>query len=48
MKINEHQNKGCEKVMDFEGNYLKLKLYPPLKNAAKGVYIQRGWRQYGI
>jgi hypothetical protein len=39
MRINEHQKKGCEKVMDFEGNYLKLKLYPQFKNIAKGVYI---------
>jgi hypothetical protein len=42
MKINEHQKKGCEKVMDSERNYFKLKLYPPLKNATKGVYIVKG------
>jgi hypothetical protein len=40
--INEHQKKGCDKAMDFEGNYLKLKLYPPLKNATEGVYIVKG------
>jgi hypothetical protein len=28
--------------MDFEGNCFKLKLYPPLKNVAKGVYLVKG------
>jgi hypothetical protein len=27
MKINEHQNKGCDKAVNFEGNPFKLKLY---------------------
>jgi hypothetical protein len=31
MKINEYRKKGCDKAMDFKGNPLKLKLYPPLK-----------------
>ncbi len=42
MRINEHRKKGCEKAIDFERNYFKLKLYPPLKNATKGVYITKG------
>jgi len=42
MRINEHRKKGCDKVMDFEGNPLKLKLYPPLINAMEGVYIAKG------
>jgi len=42
MKINEHQKKGCDKAMDSEGNPFKLKLYPPLRNATKGVYIVKG------
>ncbi len=42
MKINEHQKKGCDKVVDFEGNPFKLKLYPPLKNATEGVYLAKG------
>ncbi len=28
--------------MDFERNLLKLKLYPPLKNATEGVYLMKG------
>jgi len=28
--------------MDSERNPLKLKLYPPLKNATKGVYFAKG------
>jgi hypothetical protein len=28
--------------MDFKGNPLKLKLYPPLINAAKDVYLVKG------
>jgi hypothetical protein len=28
--------------MDFEGNLLKLKLYPPLRNATEGVYLVKG------
>jgi hypothetical protein len=28
--------------MDFERNPFKLKLYPPLRNTAKGVYIAKG------
>jgi hypothetical protein len=31
MSINEHQKKGCDKVVDFERNHFKLKLYPPLR-----------------
>jgi len=42
MRINEHQKKGCDKVMDSKGNPLKLKLYPPLINAMEGVYIAKG------
>jgi hypothetical protein len=42
MRINEHRKKGCGKVMDFERSLLKLKLYPPLKNATEGVYIGKG------
>jgi hypothetical protein len=41
MMINEHQKKGCDKFVDFEGNLLKLKLYPPLRNAMKGVYLAK-------
>jgi hypothetical protein len=39
MMINEHQKKGCDKFVDSEKNLLKLKLYPPLKNTIKGVYL---------
>jgi hypothetical protein len=28
--------------MDFEGKPFKLKLYPPLRNIAKGVHIAKG------
>jgi hypothetical protein len=42
MKINEHQKKGCDKVVNSQGNPLKLKLYPPLKNAVEGVYLAKG------
>jgi hypothetical protein len=28
--------------MDFEGKPFKLKLYPPLRNVAKGVHIAKG------
>jgi hypothetical protein len=28
--------------MDFEGYFFKLKLYPPLRNAAEGVYFAKG------
>jgi hypothetical protein len=42
MRINEHQKKGCDKVVDSEGNPLKLKLYPPLKNVVEGVYFVKG------
>jgi hypothetical protein len=36
MRIDEHQKKGCDKAMDSKGNLLKLKLYPPLRNATNG------------
>jgi hypothetical protein len=42
MRINEHQKKGCDKVVDSERNPFKLKLYPPLRNATKGVYLAKG------
>jgi hypothetical protein len=42
MKINEHYKKGCDRVVDSEWNILKLKLYPPLKNTIKDVYIAKG------
>ncbi len=42
MRINEHQKKGCDKVVDFKRNILKLKLYPPLRNITKGVYLAKG------
>jgi hypothetical protein len=28
--------------MDFEGNPLELKLYPPLRNVTEGVYFAKG------
>jgi hypothetical protein len=34
--------KGCDKVVDSEGNPLKLTLYPPLKIAMEGVYFVKG------
>jgi hypothetical protein len=37
-----HQKKGSNKVVDFERNPFKLKLYPPLRNATKGVYLVKG------
>ncbi len=42
MRINEHRKKGCDKVVDFERNPLKPKLYLPLRNAMKGVYLAKG------
>jgi hypothetical protein len=42
MQINEHQKKGCDKVVDSKGSPLKVKLYPPLINTTEGVYITRG------
>jgi hypothetical protein len=41
MMINEHQKKGCDKFVDSERNLFKLKLYPPLKNTIKGVYLAK-------
>lgn len=41
MRINEHQKKGSDKVVDSEGNPFKLKLYPPLRNAMEGVYLAK-------
>jgi hypothetical protein len=34
--------KGCDKVVDSKENLLKLKLYPPFKNAMEGVYLVKG------
>ncbi len=42
MRINEHQKKGCNKVVDSKKNPLKLKLYPPLKNVMEGVHLVNG------
>ncbi len=42
MKINEHQKKRCDKVVDSKGNPLKLKMYPPLRNVEKAVYLAKG------
>jgi len=42
MRIYEHQKKGCDKVVDFERNLLKLKLYAPLKNAAESLRLVKG------
>jgi hypothetical protein len=42
IEINEHQKKGCDEVVDSEGNPLKLKLYSPLRNAMEGVYLVKG------
>jgi hypothetical protein len=41
-RINEHQKKGCDKVMDSKRNLFKLKLYPPLNNAMEGVHLVKG------
>jgi hypothetical protein len=42
MRINEHQKKGCDKNVEFKRNPFKQKLYPPLRNAMKGVYLTKG------
>jgi hypothetical protein len=42
MRINEHQKKGCENALDFEGIPPTLKLYPPLRNATKNMYLAKG------
>jgi hypothetical protein len=42
MRINEHQKKGCDKVVDSQRNPFKPKLYLPLRNVAKGVYLVKG------
>jgi hypothetical protein len=42
MKINEHQKKGCNKVVDSKKNPFKFKLYPPLKDAMEGVHLVNG------
>jgi hypothetical protein len=39
MRINEHRKKGCDKDVDSKRSPLKLKLYPPLRNATKGGNI---------
>jgi hypothetical protein len=48
MNINEHQKKGCDKTMDYEGNLLKLKLYPPLRNTTNGCVSCERWKHFGI
>jgi hypothetical protein len=48
MRINEHRKKGCDKVVDSKRDVLKLKLYPPLKNATKGVHLKKGWKHSRI
>jgi hypothetical protein len=40
MKINEHEMKGCDKVVDFEGK--PFKLYSPLRNVTKSVHFAKG------
>jgi len=42
MRIYEHQKKGCDKVVDFERNLLKLKLYAPLKTVAESLHLVKG------
>jgi len=42
MRINEHQKKGCDKVVNSKRNPFKLKLYPPLRNTEQGVYFAKG------
>jgi len=42
MRIYEHQKKGCDKVVDFERNILKLKLYAPLRNAVESLHLVKG------
>jgi hypothetical protein len=39
MRIYEHQKKGCDKVVDFEKNFFKLKLYPLLRNATESLHL---------
>jgi len=48
MNINEHQKKGCDKAMDYEGNLLKLKLHPPLRNTTNGCVSCEGWKHSRI
>jgi hypothetical protein len=42
MRINEHGKKGCKKIVNAKGNFLTLKLYPPLKTAIEGMHIVKG------
>jgi len=42
MNINEYHKKGCDKAVDFKGNPLKLKLYPPLRNVVEDVHLAKG------
>jgi len=42
------RKKGCDKVVDSEGDPLKLKLYPPLRNAMEGVYFAKGGSIWNI
>jgi hypothetical protein len=41
-RINEHRKNRCEKIVNAEGNFLTLKLYPPLKNTMEGMHIVKG------
>jgi predicted phosphoadenosine phosphosulfate sulfurtransferase len=39
--INEHQKKGCQKNKEFWKEFSHLKLYSPLQNVTKGVYLAK-------
>jgi hypothetical protein len=41
-RINEHCHKRCDKTFDLDEKPLKLKLYPPLRNMAKGMFPLKG------
>jgi hypothetical protein len=41
MRLNEHRKKGCEKMVDDDGNQLTFKLYLPLKNTIEGVILAK-------
>jgi hypothetical protein len=36
------EKKGCDKVVDSEGNPFKLKLYPPLRNIIECLHLAKG------
>jgi hypothetical protein len=41
LELMNTKRKGAKKIKNFERNSLTLKLYSPLQNATKGVYLAK-------